>query len=237
MSILKTNCKILIVATCVTFVPVAATEGVAQETMPGSAPVFGPYVTMSFSLAGAEDAGTSAGFEAEYGYQYGFDLGFGYTAGPLRAEAVLFAQRYELFDINPDSGSGIPAVQYGGWLNLGGVMANVFLDFDISPRVRPYVGVGGGYGYVEAVYSESDCVFACGLKTELVDDDDTVKLWQYMAGITILPSGQSDLLEVFLGYRQFRSTDMRFTLADGTPFQHDGMKAHIVEFGVRLRFP
>lgn len=149
----------------------------------------------------------------------------------------MFVQRYELFDINPDPGSGIPAVQYGGWLDLGGFMANVFLDFDISPRFRPYVGVGGGYGYVAAVYSESDCVFACALKTELVDDDDTVNLWQYMAGITIVPPELDDGVEVYLGYRYFRSTDMRFALVDGTPFRHDGMKAHIVELGVRLRFP
>ena len=207
------------------------------EAEPQIDPFRSLYMVMSLSVGGVEDAHANAGFEAEYGFEAGVDFGIGYAAGPFRVEAVFLGHRAEVFDINPDAGSGLPAVQYGGWLEMGGVMANAYFDFDLSPRLRPYIGGGIGYGYVEALYSESNCVFACALEDHLVDDSDTVKLWQGMAGISILRRvGLSDIA-FYAGYRYLRSEDMQFRLVDGTPFEQDGLRAHILEMGVRLHFP
>lgn len=150
---------------------------------------------------------------------------------------MLLAHGHAVFDINPDAGSGIPAVQYGGGLDLGGAMANAYFDFDLSPSFRPYVGGGIGYGFVGARYSESNCVLACELQRKLVDDSDTVKLWQGMAGISFLWPQPRGGITLYFGYRYLRSEDMQFRLVDGTPFEHDGLRAHILEMGVRLHFP
>ena len=200
-------------------------------------PFGGLYLVGGLSVGGIEDAWADAGFEVEYGFEAGIDFGVGYAAGPFRIEAVLLAHRAEVFDINPASGSGIPAVQYGGWLDLGGIMANAFFDFDLSPRLKPYVGAGFGYGYVEAVYSETDCVFACALDNDLVDADDTVRLWQGMVGLSIRQREGSAGIVFYTGYRYLRGEDMQFHLTDGTPFEQDGLRAHILEAGLRLHFP
>ena len=212
--------------------PVAGPDAQAQTD-----PFGGIYMVGGLSVGGIEDASADAGFEVEYGFEVGGDFGVGYAAGPFRVEGVLLGHRAEVFDINPDSGSGIPAVQYGGQLDLVGIMANAFLDFNLSPHLRPYVGGGFGYGYVDAIYSESNCVFACALDNHLVDDSDTVKLWQGMVGLSVLQREGGAGIAFYTGYRYLRSEDMQFNLTDGTRFEQDGLRAHILEAGLRLHFP
>lgn len=197
----------------------------------------GFYVGASLFVGPGVDYRTDTGFEVEYLFAQGVDLSAGYVAGPLRIEGSLLYQRYHVEDI-AEGASGIPVAQYGGWMDTGALMANAFVDIGpASGGVRPYLGVGGGIGRIEAVLAQSNCVFACALTVPLANTSDNVALWQGMAGVSFKSPDRNQGLILDLGYRYLRSEDMHFRLVDGTPFTHEGLKSHIFEARVRIVFP
>ena len=221
---------------CIAFIA-AASAGRAALAEEAVEPLSGLYLGVALTTGAVEDPLATVGFEVDFGFAYGANLQVGYAAGPFRIEGEMLYQRHEVFDVNPRASSGIPDVQYGGWLDSGALMANAYVDLDLSSGVDPYIGFGVGFGRVEAIYSQSDCVFACALKTSLVDDVDYISMWQVMAGITFMPAVPKLGAEMYIGYRYVQGEDMNFQLVDGTRFVQDGLRSHNFELGFRLYFP
>ena len=228
--------RFLLLLLCVAFIAAAA-AGRAAFAEEAADPLSGLYVGVALTTGAVKNPQASVGFEVDFGFAYGANLQVGYALGPFRLEGEMLYQRHEVYDVNPRASSGIADVQYGGWLDSGALMANAYIDLDVSSQVNPYLGFGAGYSRIEAIYSQSDCVFACALKTPLVDDVDYISMWQVMAGITFMPAVPKLGAEMYIGYRYVQGEDMNFRLVGGTPFVQDGLRSHNFELGFRIYFP
>ncbi len=113
----------------------------------------------------------------------------------------------------------------GESLNIGvlSIMANGYYDLDLNGPLRPYVGAGLGFGFIEA---EGDLGFG------LVDEDTDIGFaYQLMGGLAFDVSPRAALT---LGYRYFGMTDPDVSVA-GANFQTE-FTSHEFLVGVRFQF-
>jgi opacity protein-like surface antigen len=88
-------------------------------------------------------------------YHLGYDAGgsFGYKSNPLRYEAELTYVRAGLdaFRVN-----GLAQTGVAGFSSATLAMANVYYDFpELIPCIQPFLGVGLGYGFLNAKLNSS----------------------------------------------------------------------------------
>lgn len=100
------------------------------------------------------------------------------------------------------------------------VMANVYRDFDIGGRVKPFLGVGGGAAFLDV----DDAIMA--------DDSDTTWAAQLRAGLSV---PVEDRVAVTFGYRLLITGNPQFADEDGNRFKSEYTN-HGLEFGVRAYF-
>lgn len=105
-------------------------------------------------------------------------------------------------------------------LNAFTYTANLYYDFAIGKRLRPYIGVGFGGAILEV----NDAL--------LIEDSDTVWLAQGRAGFTFPLSGR---IAATLGYRYQIAGDPEFIDAFATAFESE-YTSHSIEGGVRFAF-
>ena len=102
-------------------------------------------------------------------------------------------------------------------------MANGYYDLDLNGPLKPYVGVGVGFGFIRA---ESTNFLG------FTDEDTDVGLaYQLMTGVAFDVSPRAALT---LGYRYFGTTDPDVSVG-GVKFQTE-FKSHEFLVGVRFRF-
>lgn len=97
-------------------------------------------------------------------------------------------------------------------------MANLFVDFDLSKQVRPYIG--GGLGLA---------------RVELENEEDTAFAYQGMLGISYIPES-FPISEFYTGYRYFSITDTQFTTPGSGSQVEFGYDSHVLDAGVRFYF-
>jgi len=110
-----------------------------------------------------------------------------------------------------------------------GFLANAYYDFNYSPLVKPYVGVGAGFAKVYA----NDLAITTPQSFPEVDDDDTVIAYKIAAGIAYSVTPQ---VEVIVDYHYFATTDPEFSTIDGTGRFDSEYKTHNINLGVRYNF-
>jgi len=152
-----------------------------------------------FSLFGgvtALDDQTSVGFQREVladfdeGFNVGGAIGKRINGGPYRVEGEFTFRSNEADGIN-FNGNPVPNVD--GGIDSYAAMLNVFRDFNGNGRIKPYIGGGLGFAFVDAD-------FQYGGLPAIVDGDDSTFAYQAMAGVTAqLRSG----MDVFIEYRFF----------------------------------
>ena len=105
------------------------------------------------------------------------------------------------------------------------VLANLYYDFDLGGRFKPYIGAGAGVGFVDVDYSPS--------ATPIIQDDTTAFAYQAMAGVAYQVTPATAL---FAGYRYRATTDVEVE-ASLFPAEFDvENSASIVEAGIRFAF-
>lgn len=158
----------------------------------------------------------------EYDEGYGIAAAVGYRPrytgsflDHLRAEFE-FGVADNDFDQFAITGVGVEVP--AGDIQVVRAMGNAFIDMDLSPQWRPYLG--GGLG---------------AARVQLENEEDTVFAWQGMAGINYVPT-RFPLAEIGVGYRYFNAGEAQFT-TQGTGSQVEiDYEAHSLEAGVRLYF-
>jgi opacity protein-like surface antigen len=97
------------------------------------------------------------------------------------------------------------------------LMFNSFVDLDMTPEIRPYVGAGVGLASV-TLRNETDSTFA----------------YQLMAGVNYIPQS-FPLLELGLGYRYLTIDDIAISQPAAPSLKFD-YEAHAVEASIRAYF-
>ena len=168
-----------------------------------------------------DSAGTFDGTQ-EFDNGYGLGAAIGYRprytnslADNLRFELELGVMDSEIDNFTLNSG-GTQAID--GDVQAVRLIANGFIDFNLTEQLRPYIG--GGLG---------------AARIDVENDEDTVFAYQGMAGIFYTPTS-FPVAEFGLGYRYFGTSDPTFTdPATGTRLDME-YNAHSLEAGVRLYF-
>jgi opacity protein-like surface antigen len=112
------------------------------------------------------------------------------------------------------------------------LMANVWYEIPTEFEVRPYVGGGVGWGWVNANLDAEIAVTAPTTFTaQLFEDDDTQNGFAYQLGAG-LAMDFSNSLSGFVEYRYLEVTDISFG-AGANEFDAD-WRNHVVQFGVRI---
>ena len=108
-------------------------------------------------------------------------------------------------------------------IDVFSIMANGFYDLDLNGPLKPYVGVGLGFGFIRA---EADLGFG------FVDEDtDFGFAYQLMTGVAFEISPQT---AITLGYRYFGMTDPDVSVG-GANFDSE-FASHEFIAGARIRF-
>lgn len=162
--------------------------------------------------------------DAEFDADWMVSAGAGYAfANGFRLEAE-YSYR--------DNDVGEDAFWRGGAVKATALMANLYRDFEVSERLRPYVGVGVGAAKVET--KASGGVITPDYYT--FEGSDTVVAYQAMAGVAI---GLTPRLELDVGYRYFIAPDLSFegeiTNEPAPPFEMD-YTHQAVTLGLRWQF-
>lgn len=204
----------------------------------------GIYVDLSVGGGVPRDLDDSDGFTSDFSPGPTISGAVGYKWRWLRVEGEIFYTTFGLRDqIGPAGGrpSPPPPCFLCGTGDLTGsvsaltLMANAYLDLDLTDNIRLYLGGGIGRAQVSADYHFN--VTALGLPTDdeipFVDDGDNVLAYQARIGIVF---GVTERSEYYLGYRYFATGEMGFDVAGGGSLDQDGLGAHIAEIGVRYHF-
>lgn len=154
------------------------------------------------------------------GYGSGYNVGgrIGFQSNPLRYEAEYTFLRSSLkhFYIN-----GIKQTNVTGYSAGNFIMANIYYDCpEMLPAISPYLGLGVGYGYLQANLSSLGPIIPTSLSIT-----DSVFAYQGTAGITY---NFSENYAVNLAYR-YLATARPDNF--GTSFQ-----AHMATVGAIYRF-
>jgi opacity protein-like surface antigen len=119
-----------------------------------------------------------------------------------------------------------------GGIQVVGGMANVYYDFPLRERIKPYVGGGVGVAYM--IFETNTTRLRGGV---YVDDSDTRVAGNVMAGVGF---GLTDHLVLDLGYRFFAAADGTFEseVLPGFPFSRVTVSVirHDVTAGLRYSF-
>lgn len=203
----------------------------------------GPYVSLQGGASFLSDAdNVGGGISIESSFETGFGLaaavGYGIRNSAIRVEAEVSYRRndFDKLTITNDGGDGsfndLSFVADGNISALG-VMANVFYDFRLGHRVKPYVG--GGIGVARLSIDN-----AAILGGTVVDDDDTVFAYQVGGGVgfEVTPA-----TTIFLDYRYFATADPSFLFFPdilgvggiGVAFDSE-YASHNVSIGLRYNF-
>lgn len=132
------------------------------------------------------------------GYQGGYDAGgsLGYKSNPMRYEGELTYLKANLQEFNVN---GIPQTGVNGYSNAFLAMANVYYDFDnLVGSLQPYLGLGIGYGWVQAKLRSTGPVG----NTQLTASN-TEFAYQGIAGLTY---NFSESYALSLSYRYIATT-------------------------------
>ncbi len=164
--------------------------------------------TDDFTIAGTAldgatlPAGTAVGWDTEFDVGYTLSAAIGKDLGAFRAEAeVAFTQNdvdthsgvfagttsldpvdatVLVASTSDDLGTTVGALVADGQgdLQTTYLFANGYYDFELpNTSIEPYIGAGIGVGFVDVEYAPSN--------VGIVDDDDTVFAYQFMAGAAV----------------------------------------------------
>lgn len=208
----------------------AASTAIAQ-----SAPVPSWYMALGASVNFVQDSkyvekgGTSplkGTLELKDGYGITGALGYrprntGTLADNLRFEAELgtHSNQEDKF-VSPATGTTALSED----LVADTAMANMYLDMNLSPNWRPYIGGGIGAARVK-------------LKSTVlsVDDEDVVLAYQGMAGLYYTPSS-FPAADIGLGYRYLATSNPSFSSSTFGSRIDTEYKSHSLELGSRFYF-
>lgn len=131
----------------------------------------------------------ASGADHHISHDPGFDLGVatGYALPFFRVEAELNSRNGDVHRIDGENART-------GDLTAYSALANLYLDFDNSSRVTPFIGVGGGILRLSIDELRSDSV-------SIGDESDLTEAWQFMAGVAVKlsPHANVDLTYRYLG--------------------------------------
>lgn len=153
-------------------------------------------------------------------YNSGYNVGarIGYQSNPLRYEAEYTyikgnLRKFTINSVYQNNVSGQTTASLG--------MANIYYDFpDMVPAISPFLGIGLGYGWVEAVLDSRRHYRNTGFS-----GSDYVFAWQGTAGFTY------NFAENFAANIAYRYVDTARVSALGKQFQ-----AHLATAGFIYRF-
>jgi len=176
----------------------------------------GPYLSgnLGFTMptdSDVSDGGVSGEIKYDAGYALGAALGLNFGAGRLEAEIG-----YKVADIDEVSANGFGSASVNGDLSVLSLMGNGYLDFNVSPTVKPFVMAGIGMANVTLDSNDLG-----------VDDDDTVFAYQAGAGVGFALNNKVTL---DLSYRYMGTQDPEI---DGTDVEYG---SHNILAGVRVQF-
>ncbi|TRD10622.1 P44/Msp2 family outer membrane protein [Erythrobacter insulae] len=182
-----------------------------------------------FAIAGQLGYAFENGFrvEAEAAYsEYGVSTHSGLIVGGTNIDSVDVAilTRGAANAANPTVGAVIADGQ--GQVSNFGIFGNVFYDFDTGSAVKPYIGAGIGYQWVDVDYSPSGVAVG--------DDTDGVFAYQLMVGAS---AEITDGVELFGQYTWRDSTedaDIALSLVPATLGVESAQS--ILSAGIRFTF-
>lgn len=195
--------------------------------------IFGGYASAEFDGDALErDAAvpTIGNYDLEDGFGFGFAVGQTQGAN-LRTE---LEYSFRSNDGRTFQLSNLPDLDLSGDVNSSSGMLNFVWDFNnvsFIPRVRPYIGGGIGFSFVDAdLDSDNGALHTTDI------DADSAFAWQIMAGVTYQFSTSMNL---FLEYRYFEtdSITLESNPNGATPlFGQFDYQVNNVFAGFRLRF-
>lgn len=184
----------------------------------------GLYVSGGAGVNWLEDSDISGDVSGEIefdtGWMAGVAVGYGFGNG-LRFEGELSYRKNDV-----DRAFDGELASSNGDVSAGALMGNLVYDFDVSPSVIPYIGLGAGLAVVEF-----DDIVLAGLG-DTIDDDDTVFAWQALAGVAFPLRDQLDLT---VDYRYFQTADPDLRLGSGGKVEGE-YSSHSLMLGLRYRF-
>jgi outer membrane protein OmpA-like peptidoglycan-associated protein len=155
-------------------------------------------------------------------------IGWGFGNG-LRAEVEGNYRQNSVDTVT----SGGRRIGNSGYLNNYGVMVNALYDFNMG-ALSPYLGVGVGYGWVEAKGMRLSAPGVSGR----IDDTDSQFAYQGIAGVSYNLSSMVPGLAATAEYRFYGTLDPEFrvnTTAGSTTFKPTNYN-HSVLIGLRYAF-
>ena len=194
-----------------------------------AAPAFaaGPYFAVEGGVLWLSDSSFDvAGFnlgDIEFDTGWGIGLAGGYDFGTYRLELEVPYRSTDVDKFTDSTGS----TSLSGDVSSTALMVNAFYDFRmISPAVVPYLGAGIGAAYVTADVSDD--------VGQVLDDDDTVFAYQFIAGVAFPVSKQ---LAIDVNYRYFATDDPNFEISNSGGLSGDAeYSSHNVFVGLRFNF-
>jgi opacity protein-like surface antigen len=199
-----------------------ATTAVALVLMSSPANAEGLYVSVfggpnfqqdssgvNFGTFSGDDATTSYAESADTGFVLGAAVGarLDRWANGLRSELEVSYRRndvsgewYNYTDAGEDSATGT----IGANTSTFAIMANLWYDFDVAWKAKPYVGAGVGWARssLDVGVAVTDESFCCGYNgSETFSDEQSGFAWMLGAGVNYEVSPGVD---VGIGYRFFR---------------------------------
>ena len=203
----------------------------------------GPYLSLGLGAGFLEDLDDSDGFTTEFWPGPILSGALGYKWKLIRFEGEVFYGYFLVDDQNGPEGSrtrpsspcflcGVSDVN--GDLTALALMANAYVDLNLTDRTSLYLGGGVGGARVSADYHFDITVLGLPAgEIDVVDDHDQVLAYQAKVGFALDLNEQSAL---YLGYRYFATGDLSFNTEAGGTLDQDGLGTHIAEIGYRVNF-
>lgn len=203
----------------------------------------GPYLSLGIGAGFLQSLDDSDGFTTEFWPGPVFSGAAGYKWSSFRFEGEVFYGYFLVDDVSGPNGSrsrpSTPCFlcnvsDANGDLSALALMANAYVDLDLTENTSLYLGGGVGGARVSADY-HFDVTFI-GLpagEIDFVDDKDQVLAYQAKIGLQFALNDHSDF---YLGYRYFATGDLSFRTTEGGSLDQDGLATHIGEVGYRVYF-
>lgn len=199
-----------------------ATTAVALVSMSSPVNATGLYVSVfggpnfqqdssgvNFGTFVGSDASTTYAESADTGFVLGAAVGarLDRWANGLRSELEVSYRRNDVSGdwyhyTNDDGGSATGTI--GANTSTFAIMANIWYDFDVEWKAKPYIGAGAGWARarLDGAVAVTDSSFCCGYNgSETFSDEQSGFAWMLGAGVNYEVSPGVD---VGIGYRFFR---------------------------------